>query len=99
MDGWPILPTILRLSGYSEVQGIIQEAQRRRNKFIHSKWGTDPETGKVELSNLSARGSLKTNVRHVPINELKETVQMIGKASAELYKLVVLSSDNPPQDL
>ena len=99
MDGWPILSTILRLIGYSEVQGIIQDAQRRRNKFVHSKWGTDPETGEVEISNLSARGLLKTDVRHIPIDELKVTVQMIGKASAELYKFVVLSSDNPPQDL
>jgi hypothetical protein len=87
-----LLPNYPRLDSYKEVLSQIREAQTARNVFVHSKWGMSEDGKSVEIANLSARGKLKTSVRTVRLDELRQTAELIGKASVNLYKLVIHSS-------
>ena len=81
------------LKRYPEVRDLIKEAQRVRNKVVHSKWGFDVELNAVARSTFSARGKLKTEVQPVDLKELEQASETIGRAGTELYRFIILSSD------
>ncbi len=76
------------LSSYSETTKIIRSAQKQRNQFLHNGIAINEETGKVQTSSLSARGSLKTQTRDVTIEELKELSGKIHLAMLSLHGLI-----------
>ncbi len=76
------------LKGYEKVIKLIKRAQKGRNKFMHSTLGRDPENGKVQLSSMSARGSLKTTGEIVYIKELIEISAVTHEATCALHTIV-----------
>jgi hypothetical protein len=87
-----LLPNYPRLESYKEVLAQIREAQTARNTIVHSKWGMTEDGKSVEIAQMTARGKLKTSVRIITLDELRRTGELIGKASINLYKLVVMAA-------
>jgi len=86
------------LKGYEEVIRLIKKAQKGRNKFIHSSLGCDPDNGNVQLSSMSARGSLKTKVVTVYIKELIEVSAVIHEATCALHTVITGNEVKPLWD-
>ena len=76
------------LEGYEKVIKLIKRAQKGRNKFMHSSLGCNPENGKVQLSSMSARGSLKTTVETVYIKELIDISAVTHEATCALHTII-----------
>jgi len=76
------------LENYDPIIKKIKNAQRGRNKFIHHILTLNPDNKKVEISNLSARGSMKVTVKPVRINELKEVSAQNHEAMCMLYSII-----------
>ncbi len=76
------------LRGYEKVIKLIKRAQKGRNKFMHSNLGCDPDSGKVQLSSMSARGSLKTTIETVYIKELVEISAVTHEATCALHTII-----------
>lgn len=77
------------LKGYEDVIKLIKRAQKGRNKFIHCSLNYNPEKNIVEFAAMSARGTLKTKLETIYINELKNVSSVIHMATCELYKLII----------
>jgi hypothetical protein len=76
------------LASYKATIEKIEAAQKARNKYAHNAVVTDEETGKVMVSYASARGTLKTSVEVVHLNDIKEATAKIHEASCALHSLV-----------
>ena len=76
------------LASYKAVIEKIESAQRSRNKYAHNAVVTNDETGQVEVSFASARGTLKTSVEIVHVNDIKEVTAKIHEAMCTLHSLV-----------
>lgn len=77
-----------QLKGYPKVIKLIKRAQKGRNKFIHSSFSCDPDTGKVQLAAMSARGTLRTTVHAVYIKELISVSAVTHEASCALHTII-----------
>lgn len=83
-----LTPEYKHLASYKTVIEKIESAQKARNKYAHNAIVTDIETGKVMVSYASARGTLKTSVEVVHLNDIKEAIAKIHEASCALHSLV-----------
>jgi len=93
-----LLPNYPELSGFPTVHQLLKQAQEKRNSIAHSKWGTDEQTGKVQISRLTARGKLKTSITPISVSEIRTAADLIEKAAHDLYVLVVKAgtTNRPP---
>jgi len=82
-------------AGYKEVLGLVRSAQASRNRFVHDGLTLNTDTGMVEMASGSARGSLKTRIDTVNLNDLKRTAIEIHTANLALYKLVLRREPKP----
>lgn len=76
------------LATYKQVIGKIEAAQKARNKYAHNAIVTNDETGLVNVSFVSARGTLKTKTEVVRLEEIKEATAKIHEAMCALHTLV-----------
>ena len=83
-----LAPEYPRLVPYKGVIEKIESAQKSRNKYAHNAVITNDETGQVEVSFASARGTLKTSVEIVRLNDIKEVTTKIHEAMCALHSLV-----------
>jgi hypothetical protein len=83
-----LVPEYPRLKDYKAIIAKIQAAQKARNKFAHNAIVTDEDTGDVTVSYATARGSLKTNIEVVNIENIKEATAKIHEAMCALHTLV-----------
>lgn len=83
-----LAPEYQHLTPYKATIEKIEAAQKARNKYAHNAIVTDEETGKVMVSYASARGTLKTSVEVVHLNDIKEAAAKIHEASCALHSLV-----------
>ena len=83
-----LLPEHPQLKSYSSAMKQIKNAQKARNKYAHNAVTTDEETGRCIISYASARGTLKTVVETVHINDIKEAAAKTHEASLALHGLI-----------
>lgn len=76
------------LSNHIETTKLVRSAQKMRNHFFHNGIFFNEENGKVQTLSLSARGSLKTNVRDVNISKLKDLSAKIHESMLSLHGLI-----------
>ena len=77
------------LQDYEKALKLINRAQKGRNKFMHSGLYFDEETGKIRLSAMSARGSLKIKSEEVHVSQLIDVSAIIHEAICALYATVM----------
>ena len=82
----------------NKIYPLLKDAQNRRNIISHSIWGV--EGGKVHISSVSARGSVKVKQQPITLAEVQVASAAIKKAGLELFMAVVVGSDPSatPQD-
>jgi len=83
------------LKGYDKTIKLIARSQKGRNKYMHNMLGFNPDTNKVELSSMSARGKLKTNTEIITLKQLKEVSAVIHEACCALHSLVTKHEIKP----
>ena len=76
------------LAEYKAVIAKIEAAQNSRNKYAHNAIVTNDETGLVNVSFVSARGTLRTKTEVVRLEEIKEVTAKIHEAMCALHTLV-----------
>ena len=84
------------LQGYAGVVSKLKAAQKTRNQFMHYSMAFNDQTGRVEMAIGSARGSLKTKVEAVSVEDIKRASVEIDEAQRFLYKLVLRRESSPP---
>jgi hypothetical protein len=77
-----------RLKKYSSVKAKITTAQKGRNLLVHAAWGIDPETGHVQVGQMTARGTIKTSLRNISLKEVKQVTKDIHDAMKALYVMI-----------
>lgn len=83
-----LAPQHPKLKGYKSAITKIQAAQKARNKFAHNGIFTNEDTGEVTLSYATARGSLKTYVEVVKIEDIRNATAKIHEAMCALHTIV-----------
>jgi hypothetical protein len=83
-----LAPANENLRNYKSVVSKLQSAQKSRNKFAHNSIYKDQETGKVQITYASARGSFKAKIEAVNLNDIKEVTAKIHEASCALHSLI-----------
>jgi hypothetical protein len=83
-----LAPEYPQLASYKSVIAKVQLAQKERNKYAHNAIVTNEKTGQVNLSSMSARGTLKTTTEVVHVDHLKEATAKIHEAMCALHTLV-----------
>jgi hypothetical protein len=84
-----------RLTNHKEVISKVKSAQASRNKYVHNTIGPDPDTGKMQMAQGSARGKVKASLDTVTIADIRRATIEIDEAFVALYNLV-LGVDMPP---
>tara|TARA_R110000851_G_scaffold160924_1_gene304299 strand:+ start:3391 stop:3915 length:525 start_codon:yes stop_codon:yes gene_type:complete len=83
------------LKEYSSIIKDLKAVQAGRNKYSHNIMGFDEYTGKVQLSSLSARGTLKPKVENVSIDDLKDLSARIHLTHLSLHALITGAQYQP----
>ncbi|WP_207215784.1 hypothetical protein [Pseudolysobacter antarcticus] len=83
-----LAPSYPKLSNYELVIKQLKAAQKARNKYAHNGATFNEETGKVELSYATARGSLRLHSETVHISDIKEANAKIHEGLCSLHSLV-----------
>jgi hypothetical protein len=83
------------LNGYKEVVGALNNAQKKRNKFMHNGMVFNNETHAIEMPVGSARGTLKVGIETISIADIRRAVIAIDEANTALYKLVLKREIEP----
>ncbi|OOG39528.1 hypothetical protein B0E52_12570 [Rhodanobacter sp. C06] len=83
-----LTPSYPHLGTYGATYELLRSAQKARNKFSHNGLTYDEETGSVQITSATARGSLKLQVEQVHISDVKEACAKIHEAIASLHSLV-----------
>jgi len=60
----------------------------KRNLIMHGTWMPDPETSKTYIRKFSARGTLVSHSREIPLEELHDLARDIADVSAWMMELV-----------
>ena len=81
-------PTFETLRDYKPVISKLRAAQKARNTFLHNGLVRNESTGKLEMGQGSARGTLKTKVASVTLADIRRASVEIHLAHLALYKLV-----------
>lgn len=84
-----------QLADYESVVSLLKTAQKARNRFVHNGPIFDEDSGKFHMPVGSARGSLKTRIDPISVEDVKRACVEIDEANRALYKLV-LERDLPP---
>ncbi|MHB1141537.1 MAG: hypothetical protein ACYC1T_07265 [Sulfuricaulis sp.] len=84
-----------RLANHKEVVSKVKSAQASRNRYVHNTIGLDPDTGKMQLAQGSARGKVKASLDTVCIADIRRATIDIDEAFVALFNLV-LGVDLPP---
>lgn len=90
-----LAPDHLNLVNYQAVISKLRAAQKQRNKYMHNGMSFNPDTGKIEMPQGSARGKLKTNVDTIEIIDIKRAVIEIDEANIALYNLILNKNMDP----
>jgi len=77
------------LADYESVVALLRSAQKARNRFVHNGAFFDEETGSYRMAVGSARGTIKTRVDRVSIEDVKRACVQIDEANRAFYKLVL----------
>jgi len=83
------------LGMYSETTKLIEQAQKRRNHFLHNGLFFNESNGKVQTTKIEARGILKTQVQNVSISDLKDVSAKIHLALLSLHELITEKKYDP----
>lgn len=99
LDSFAALCDVLKdqfpnLQDYKEVVSKLKAAQKTRNRFMHNSMIFNEEAGRLEMATGSARGSLKTKIETVFVEDIKRANVEIDEAKRALYKLI-LQKDLP----
>jgi hypothetical protein len=81
-------PSYPSLKDYKAVISKLGAAQSIRNKYAHNSMYKNDETGAIETSYATARGTLKLHLENVELRDLKEATAKIHEAACALYQLV-----------
>ena len=84
-----LAPNFPQLEEYRDVISKLKAAQSARNSYSHNSVIMNEETGKVEMSRATARGKLRTSVREVKIEEIRDASAKIHVAICALGSLVM----------
>lgn len=76
------------LSNYKPVINKIRKVQTQRNNYAHNCPFFNQENGKIETASMSARGSLKTIIQEIKLEDLKDLNADIHEAMIDLHQLV-----------
>lgn len=76
------------LKEYKSVIGSIKSAQLKRNRFMHNGMAPNSETRTIEMAIGKARGTLKTTVEKVDIDDIRKASLEIHQAQLDLHKLI-----------
>ena len=82
------------LNEHKPVLVSLRSAQKLRNKYMHNGLVED-ESGGVQMSTGSARGTLKFATEALTVADLRRVTMAIHQAMLDLYKLV-LQREIPP---
>jgi hypothetical protein len=88
-------PAYEHLKNYKNVMQKIRKAQGLRNKFLHNSIYLNEDTGKMEMSYMSARGKMKPVIQEIKIDDLKEAVEITHIASLNLHELITTAHYSP----
>ena len=77
-----------KLKHYEPIIKKIKSAQKGRNRFIHNSISFNFDSNCMEIVSLSARGTMKTTIAPVNINELKEVTAKIHESMCELHTII-----------
>lgn len=80
-------PEYPSLKEYKSVLKLINGAQKGRNKFAHNAISVN-EDGDVVVCYASARGTLKTTVEIVRLNDIREVTAKIHESCCALHTLI-----------
>ena len=83
-----LVPDFPSLASYKVVISKIEAAQKARNKYAHNAIVTNNDTREVNVSSVSARGSLKMKTEIVKIEDIQEATAKIHEAMCALHTLV-----------
>jgi hypothetical protein len=83
-----LVPEFPILADYKSVVSKIRAAQKARNKFAHNSIVTDEESGKVTISSATARGTLKTSIEVIKVDQIIDATAMVHEAMCELHTLI-----------
>ncbi len=82
-----LAPEHKNLERFPEVRSLLEKAQKGRNRIAHAK--LENVNGKVYISMLSARGTLKISIEPILTAEIDAVRSDIGNAGVELIKLII----------
>jgi len=80
---------------YAPIIRKIKSVQKGRNKFIHNSISFNPDSKRMEIASLSARGTMKVTVNPITINELKEVTAKTHEAMCQLHSIITGNEINP----
>jgi hypothetical protein len=83
------------LKGYDAVVRVLRQAQKLRNNFMHYGMSSNPESGQIDISVGTARGTLKIGVEKVEPADIRRASMAIHEAQLALYKLVLRREVSP----
>ena len=83
-----LAPDFPGLADYEQVVKQLKAAQRTRNKFAHNPITLNEETGDINITYATARGSLKLHLEPVYLNDIKEASAKIHEAICSLHSLI-----------
>ncbi len=86
------------LAGYESVVKKIEAAQKVRNKYSHNSVFLNEETGQMQTSSFSSRGTLKLNIEEVKIQDIQEASAKIHEAICALHTLITQKEVKPIWD-
>ena len=89
-----LTPDYPNLAEYKSVLKLINSVQKGRNKYAHNPISMD-ENDEYSVSYASARGTLKTTVEIVRLNDIKEVTAKIHEACCALHSLVTQKKLRP----
>jgi hypothetical protein len=83
------------LKDYKDVVSSLKSAQKLRTEFMHNGMFANSESGNLEMPVVSARGSLKRELKRVDLTDIRRASVAIHEAHLALHKLVLKTEIEP----
>lgn len=80
------------LRSFPETRKKLEKAQQGRNRVVHGTWLVDESSGQVQMARATARGTLKTSVENIDLNEVRQISADIQAAWQALWTTVIKSN-------